>query len=239
MIDVLYVLGSGSKWNNQELRYSLRSLCRFAPGIGRVFVVGCDPGFLQNCSIHVVPDPTKTKEYNLVYQILWVCQNSEIGENFLRVDDDTFLVAPIDAETYPYYSTGSLDSKIEHARAPRYRTALTLTRDKLLSLGKPTVSFEPHAPIVLNRVRFKGLLEYWDESRRLKCGYTLRSFYCNYYGIRGTSMADCKMRFPHGPAEVKARLQGRHVFSIFDSAVALGVGEVLAEMFPEKCRFEA
>ena len=239
MIDILYVLGDGSKWGNQELRFSLRSLCRFASGIGRVFVVGKDPGFLRDCTVLEVPDPTKTKEYNITYQVLWACQNLDISENFLRVDDDTFLVAPIGAENYPNYCTGTLEEKIRRAIAQRYRTALTLTRDKLISLGKPTMSFEPHAPIILNRTRFRGLLEYWDESRRLKCGYTLRSFYCNYYGVPGTPMADCKLRFPQGPEAVMARIKDRHVFSVFDTAIPLGVGKILAEMFPEKCRFEA
>lgn len=47
-MDVLYYIGGGSMHNNNELRYSLRSLQKHCRDLGKVWVVGNKPDFLQN-----------------------------------------------------------------------------------------------------------------------------------------------------------------------------------------------
>ena len=44
-MDIVYILGNGSKFNNEEIRYSLRSLEKFV-NFDRVFIVGECPKFL-------------------------------------------------------------------------------------------------------------------------------------------------------------------------------------------------
>ena len=57
MIDILYIVGTGSHWNNYELRYSLRTLEKYGKNIGRVFVSGANPGFLSDKIIYInIPD---------------------------------------------------------------------------------------------------------------------------------------------------------------------------------------
>ena len=41
-MDIVYILGTGSKHDNIELRMSLRSICKYGQNIGRVIVAG-DP----------------------------------------------------------------------------------------------------------------------------------------------------------------------------------------------------
>ena len=48
MIDVFYVIGTGSKWQNNELRYSLRSLEMFGKNIKDVYIVGNKPYFIND-----------------------------------------------------------------------------------------------------------------------------------------------------------------------------------------------
>ena len=48
MIDVFYVLGSGSKWQNNEIRYSLRTLEKYGHNVGQVYIVGQRPSFIPN-----------------------------------------------------------------------------------------------------------------------------------------------------------------------------------------------
>ena len=47
-MDILYCIGEGSKWNNNELRYSLRSLEKFGKNVGNIYMVGYNPGFLSD-----------------------------------------------------------------------------------------------------------------------------------------------------------------------------------------------
>lgn len=37
-MDILYVIGRGSKWENNELRYSLRSLEKNGINVGNIFI---------------------------------------------------------------------------------------------------------------------------------------------------------------------------------------------------------
>ena len=48
MIDIVYALGSGSKWDNNELRYSLRSLEKNFLDLRNIYIVGTFPHFLQD-----------------------------------------------------------------------------------------------------------------------------------------------------------------------------------------------
>ena len=51
-IDVVYVLGKGTKWNDNEIRFSLRSLAKNVTGIRNVYIVGERPDFLKRV-IHI------------------------------------------------------------------------------------------------------------------------------------------------------------------------------------------
>jgi hypothetical protein len=239
MIDILYVLGQGSQWENRELRYSLRSVCRFATGVSRVFVVGHDPGFLKDAQVFPVADTSNNKEYNIAAMIAWASKNTDISEDFLMLNDDHFLIAPIHAPAYPLYQVGLLEDRIPKVVSAQYRASLVNTREHLLKAGKPTMSFEPHTPITFNRSHFLQLTPVWEESRIRRAGYVARSIYCNYLGLVGTTIADVKLRKPKGPEDVAKRVAGRDVFSISDSSIELGVASFLEQLFPEKCRFEA
>ena len=39
-MDVVYILGKGSVWKDNEIRYSLRSIEKHLTGFDRVFIVG-------------------------------------------------------------------------------------------------------------------------------------------------------------------------------------------------------
>lgn len=49
-IDLVYILGSGSQWRNNELRFSLRSVQKNLKGYRNIYIVGENPGFLKNTS---------------------------------------------------------------------------------------------------------------------------------------------------------------------------------------------
>ena len=50
-IDVLYILGIGSKFGNEELKYSLRSLETYVKDYGRVFITGVFPPFIDKSKV--------------------------------------------------------------------------------------------------------------------------------------------------------------------------------------------
>ena len=46
-MDMLYILGNGSKHDNQELRWSLRSLEKYGRNVGSIAIVGEPPEWLS------------------------------------------------------------------------------------------------------------------------------------------------------------------------------------------------
>lgn len=106
-VDILYVVGKGSVANDWELRYSLRSVERFAnpESIGRVIVVGRPPQFLSDSVMRLeIPDiPGKRKHWNIINCISTAVKELGIDRPFLYSSDDHFLAAPADFRRHPVF----------------------------------------------------------------------------------------------------------------------------------------
>lgn len=237
-MDVLYLLGKGSLWNNRELRYSLRSLEQFATGVDRVFVVGEDPGFLNKDLIqyHYVDDPGCVS-YNHIHKVKWAIENTDISDDFLLNYDDNFFIAPVDIRSYPYYFKGDLPSLSGTKR--QYSFSLVNTYDALTKFGKKTKNFSVHCPVIYNKEKFMALNDpFWELARVIEHGFAVRSLYCNMHGIEGEFKEDCKIREVNGMSHVFEIIRGRGVFSISDYSIELGVAEALRELFPTPSDYE-
>ena len=96
-MDILYVLGSGSKWNNNELRYSLRSLEKFGKNVSNVYIIGQDPGFLSDkVTLVKIGDCFGVKAKNILNKICEAVEYTNIGEEFLLSSDDHFYIKETD-----------------------------------------------------------------------------------------------------------------------------------------------
>ena len=55
-MDIVYIIGSGSKWQDNELRYSLRSIEKFGGNFGEVYIVGDRlPPFIDPSTVRYLP----------------------------------------------------------------------------------------------------------------------------------------------------------------------------------------
>lgn len=104
-VDIVYILGKGSVCDNYELRLSLRSLCRFGRGIGRVIVAGKTPKFLSDEVIAVPCADIKPgkKHVNILNAIRTAAKAVAMTRPFLYSSDDHFLSAPVDFRDWPIY----------------------------------------------------------------------------------------------------------------------------------------
>jgi hypothetical protein len=86
-IDVVYVLGTGSKWKNNELRFSLRAIEKNLTGYRDIYVIGENPGFLQNV-IHIpYPDELPgNADGNIARKVLRACREKKLSDNFLFIN---------------------------------------------------------------------------------------------------------------------------------------------------------
>lgn len=241
-MDVLIVLGKGSKWQDNELKYCLRSLEKHAKNMGRVFLIGQDPGFLnpEHVTILKREDVQHNREYRIAEQIIYASEKLPLSEHFLWVNDDTFLLEDTDISTYPYYNDGELGPKWARTKPGGYRVALMQTDAQLKARGLPTRNYEIHVPIIYSR---RGLAnpvvrKLAQISAKTPFGMTFRSVYCNVLGvIAGPAYKDMKLGNVSTAAELQLKTRGRHCFSIGDGLTDDAKG-YLDTLFPAKSKYE-
>ena len=59
-MDIVIPLGTGSRWQNNELRFALRSIEKYLTGYDKIFIIGECPSYLQNI-IHIPCPPSPAK----------------------------------------------------------------------------------------------------------------------------------------------------------------------------------
>lgn len=228
-MDILIPLGTESRWQNNELRYCLRSIERFATGFERIFVVGEDPCFLNGSAVYArVPEIGANREARIAFKILWAFENTDVSDEVAIFNDDYVVVAPMDLRAVEYFQQGPL---YRLAGAPR------VTAAALRAAGKPTLDYDVHYPIIYRRQDYIALLSWWKRSRADNCGFVVHSVYANnLLTVPGPFMEDCKIRGFH-PEKFQEQIKGRLLFSYCDGALN-GLGSWLEKRFTEKSAWE-
>jgi hypothetical protein len=235
MIDAVYVLGTGSRWFDNELRYSLRSIEQFVTGIRNVYLVGRAPKWINNV-IHIPYDDLHAcKEKNIMEKVLRVCQEADLSEQFLHLHDDHFALAPTAAEAIPYWYRMDLDKLAE--RVPpsnNYRNALLNTFAVLMARRLPFKNYDLHFPIVYDKELFPlAMMSYnWEAC------YVVKSLYSNTVGVQGETIADIKINGATTMRDIVDRIKGRPWFSIGPAALNQNMKELLQALYPDKSKWE-
>ena len=149
MTDVLYIVGNTSQHGNAELRWSLRSLAKYARGLGRVVVAGYPPEFLSgDVSCLPVPDLLDWyKHHNILAAILAAIDAGAVKGDFLYSSDDHFLAAPCDLDRWPFFfKAASLPVASSYKGEPtQYQKSLIRTRKLLEAAGLDPRNWSSHA----------------------------------------------------------------------------------------------
>lgn len=180
-IDLVYVLGSGSKWNNNELRISLRSVEKNLTGIGNVYVVGEKPDYLQNV-IHIpagdIFDPAVNADGNMAFKILRACEEKDLTDDFLFMNDDFIINETMAVSEIPWLQKGDMANHPDKFwQMEFYRKRLRRTFEVLKERNLPTIQYDYHAPMLMNKNEFPKVMGQFDYKEDI--GYTFRSLYGN------------------------------------------------------------
>ena len=243
-MDILYILGSGSKHNNIELRWALRSVEKYCKNIDRVFVVGSDPGFLSDKVIYIpCEDKFKGKKHkNMLYKIQYAVLNSDISDDFLVSSDDIILLKPVDAITYPLYYGGKLPEIVDkNINKDSYLYNLYNTRNFLVSHRIPTYKFAQHCIHKMNKKFFfnnRSLImqsfddEYGIEPNCLVCNFIMRDYEIKEH-------YDHKLMNGEEEEDNTARIRPDwEEFSVSDEVLNDYTIDSINKMYPNKCKWE-
>lgn len=220
--------------NNEEFRYSLRSLQNIPHK--SVWVYGSCPNWVNFNNVHFVPvaQNAATKWLNTKTMLQQISRNPLITKNFIWFNDDFFVLKPI--STLDYWHYGTLDERAERTKAgtkdhnmSRYGQRLQQLSAVLTSEKYDTANYELHVPIIFNRHRLGSVLARHPQVE------LCRSLYCNVYKVGGRKRRDVKIE------DLTHKIPDENVFcSTSDASFRSGkIGIQVREMFPQKCEYEA
>jgi len=251
-MDVVYVIGTGSKWDNNELRYSLRSIDKCGIGLHNVIIVGDElPDFVDPDKVifFQVPDKPGDSPARNVYRKINHVFSTGAFEQFLLSSDDHFFIKPTDFDNYPILYKGErMPSAGEKGIGDKRYTKTMADTGFWMELhhldmryfeGHTNKLYSVHAWCYLKSI---GLERWMYETTYgistnapmaaafLKLNRLGYDYPCQY-------RKDIKLRHLNTPEDWKL-LEDANSFSIYDSAIKTGVAEFLQHLFPDPCRFE-
>lgn len=241
-IDLVYVLGTGSKWNDNEIRFSLRSVEKHLTGYRNIYVVGECPKFLTNI-VHVPAtdefDPGTNADGNMILKILKACAIPDLSDEFLFMNDDFVILKPMVASEIKWMHKGDMKNKSEAFwKEQFYRYRLRRTFETLRDSGHTTLQYDYHAPMLMNKIRFREVMEQFDFTAGI--GLTFRSLYGNVMKLPAEHLTDQKRTVYHRYSykELVNYLAPASFLGYNDQGLTKMLIYFLAENFPERSKFE-
>lgn len=220
-MDYVYICRSG---DNEELRYSIRSVVKYAEH-DNIWVVGNKPDWYKGNFISV-PD-TGTKFNNITQCHKVICDSPKISEDFVLMNDDFFILKPI--QNMPTFSDGLLEDKISHHMAinglAQYTRVLTKAKKDLYRLKVyDPICYDLHVPMPFNKALLAPIA---------LINYAPRTMYGNIYNIDAVDIKDVKIYKDRN----NINIDESDFISTEDNSFNL-IKDRLKELFPEPTKYE-
>ena len=241
-VDAVFVIGTGSKDDNEELRYALRNLDAHCKFVRSVYICGFCPEWVDRTKVRHLQWPDRfdhAKDANIIDKLRHACEVRGIAKNILFCSDDQFQTRECGWDDFrPRYLRRyqSNDTWYEAKdRVWHYRLMATLERDvgRRQDLGLEACDvfyYQPHMWMQIDRDKF---LEY-----ARKCDYEERddtiiaSGYFNFVDADGVPDFDHEF-MGGGQSHAPASTHVAYHDGSYEPAMSM-----LRKMFPEKSRFE-
>ena len=226
-MDYVYICRKGE---NEELRYSIRSVVKNLPP-GKIWVVGYKPNWYTGNFI-----PVKDSQYkfdNIKKCMSAIIDNDQVTNDFVSMHDDFFIVKKID--TVPVLYGGLLQDRVSLYKklspSSMYTGLLEKTYRRLIKLGIPNpLDYDIHVPMVMNREMLKQTID---------MPYLERSNYGNIFNIGGTMSNDVKV-YSRGRMSSRSYdfLNGESYFISTEDSSFEKIQPMLQKLFPDPSAYE-
>lgn len=211
-MDAVYILGTGSRSGNEEIRYSVRSLEKHMSDLGKVFVVGSRPESLRAAAWIEATDNHAKYWKNALEKTRFACFDERVSADFLLMNDDFFMREDFIGAELPFYSVKGGSGG-----------------------GSGLHDFGIHCPIRFNKEMYVKM----PLSTELKGDFSPRSFYANFYKARPEPVKDCIVRTGSGLPDYGVQVKGSDFFSCDDVAFLVpSFQDWMRELYPLPSRCE-
>lgn len=240
--DVVIPLSNGSRWDNNELRYCLRSLEKYFLPLGEVYIMTpLDLTWIQHAHVINVGDPLKSnKDGNLINKVLHACRMPELSRHFLRLSDDQLLLGEISdiSQVEPYFLF-NLKETSPRWWSGKWKARMRRTMDYLTLHGMPAFHYDTHCPQIYDKQEFLRIWEAIDFESNI--GYCINTMYFNHQDPSGKKILNgvkANMESAYSPDKLARRLEGKIYLGYSDAGLTDHLKAFLADMFPDKSKFE-
>lgn len=243
-MDILYVVGKGSDWNNNELRYSLRSIAKNGKNIDRVFLVGYKPDFVSDKVIHIPCDnPYNCAHKNILHKVIYAIDHSNIDKHFLISSDDHFYMKKTDFAKLPVYERGILPDKVvgRNLWSP-YHRSLKDTRWLLESNGLTIYQTNPHCNTHFDVDVYRENKNIFDECFKYEFGMELNCIMGNLLiakGVKPVHFEDAKLSNKATEEEIERFATHSGCISTKAEVGGTKLAKFLEKTFNKKCIYES
>lgn len=221
--DVVYRVRPGD--NNEELRFSLRSLVHLPHR--KVWLVGHKPAWVNNVE-HIPGNLHAGKWANVFDNLRIACRHRGITDPFVLFDDDMYLTENIDE--IPSHYRGPLAAQVNPQRRSAWDESLQHTLDYLTAQGHADpISYELHIPYLVHKAQ---MLQALDEAADWSWPNPpqWRTLDGNRWQRGGTQAADVKIRNRNTPTDTWVLSSSGPSFNT--------IRPQLERQFPAPCRYE-
>lgn len=232
--DLVYVVRPGD--DNEELRYSLRSVAQNAPH-RKVWIVGTVPRWVRN--VEALPlEPHPEKFANQRQSLQAACVRDDLSDVFVLMNDDHFVTEKI--PSWPTFHLGLssefIARRLEGGRVRNtWVKAVRATAIWMAEQGHGDVlCYEAHVPLLFNRTALAGLLAAYPQGRYLTVG---EMYAVAGAGGVGEQVGNAKVKTDEEFDE-KAALAMPFLSSNETSFGELRVGEYVRSLFPTPGKYE-
>lgn len=229
-MNFVYICRGGE---NEELRYSLRSLANSFPDAS-VWVVGGIPKWYSGNKISI--EQNAGKWANAINNLNAIIESPQIPEEFVLMNDDFFIINKIDS--IKHYHEGLLLDKIEKYNElkmdPNYVKKLGHTYARLQRMGvENPVSYETHTPMTMLKGRLAEIMQYCPPS-------LWRSMYGNVHYVGGEQIKDVKVYYRDRFATISHDYTASDlpILSTDDESFVTVRDLVLKKKFTKKSKYE-
>ena len=194
MMDILYIVGPEpvSKHGNRELRWSLRSVAKYARNLGRVVVAGYPPAWLSDEVVRVpVDDEPGRSKFLLIWRKFWAAVDAgAVQGEFLVSGDDHFYSRPVDLDATPFWYRRPGILRLEDMGAEdggsSYHRHLAATREVLVRSGYPARDCASHCNFRVDLRDAPVVRELFDLARpeETERAFDLGSMFVNVRAMR-------------------------------------------------------
>lgn len=234
-MDIVIPLGSGSPWNDNELRYTLRGIEKHLKGYDKIYLVGNKPGWIQNVvhihfrEVHLCAQ----REKNICNKVLAAIDDG-VSDEFMFINDDHFLLVDFTAENLPFFHGGPVKEKLQEVN-PFNPYGKTI-QNTIKLFGDQFNNYDIHCPVIFRKNDFKKVMECVDWEKPY--GYLMKTIYCHTYNVQGRFLKDCKINKGLTWEEIMHTINGRPFFSIGNAGLNDDMKAVLNDLYPNPSNYE-